>query len=265
MKFYFNKSMLKTKYINIPIFFLVFVLFFIFYSLLTTHYSLVYAQSSDTQKAVETVKEKVETLIEAKDENNLDNLNLKISALKKVIELSISEAKDLRIKILSVDLSEDKTNQKSMSKWLEKVLASLNATISYYEKQTLNLENDDEISDAETIKVLAENLKNWREKNYLPLDNEVRDLLLTIQETKAIAVTKNRAQKINEDVLKFQKNRGKNASLNKLMETAFKSINESEKFNEKAKNLFLETYIYTIANSIISSSTEIFSSTTTEI
>ncbi len=244
-------------------------LFTIYHLPITNHQLLitrsVFAQSKDTRKTMEIVKEKIDTLVEAKDENNLDNLNLKISALKRVIELSVSEAKDLKIKILSVNFAEKNKESEAILKWREKVLASLDKTIAYYESQAQILEKNDAISNEEIIKSFAENLKNWREKNYLPLDNEIRDFLLTVQESYAIAVTKNRAQKINDDILKFQKSKGKNSSLNKLMDSAFKSLNESEKLNEKAKNLFSETYIYINTDSLATSSAETIASTTVGI
>lgn len=242
--------------IIIKLAFLLIVLYSIFYILYPNN--ITFAQSAKLEKAVENVKEKVDVLVEAKDEDNSNNnIGLRITALKKIIALSVSEASDLKIKLLAAD--SNKYDEATLN-WRDNNIKNLNQIIAYYEKQSEILEAENEnLSDLDTIKNWADKFKNWREQNYLALDTEIRNFLLINQENEALEITKKRAQKINEDILKLQKNKTKITGFAELMKKAMNAIKESENFHKKAQNLFYENYILTS----VSSSTNTIIATTT--
>ncbi len=196
-----------------------------------------FAQTANVQKALENVKENLDELVTAKDENNNNELVFKIETFKKVIDFSITEAKDLKIKILD----SDKTDNESILNWREKMIDELNNAIKYYEEQSV-LDNEKTIS-IEKIKIMAQDFKNWRDENYLPIATQIRENILIAQEGKAIQTGKKRLQKINEDVLKIQKAKIKgSAELTKFLTNAEESITQAEKINKEAYKLFLKNY-----------------------
>ena len=165
--------------------------------------SLVSAQTTpNVQKALENVKERVSDLVTAKDENNPNELALRIETLKKVFELSTTETKDLKVKFLTVDFDK---NDKALIAWRDKMNETLTDVGKYYEEQIQNLDDIEKTITPEDIKKIAQDLKDWQETNYLLTANEINDFLLIQQEAEAIQIAKKRASKIKDDIAKIQK------------------------------------------------------------
>jgi len=62
-----------------------------------------HAQSQGVQKAFESVKESLDNLVTAKDDRQPMELSLRIETLRKVLDLSLAEAKDTRVKLLELE------------------------------------------------------------------------------------------------------------------------------------------------------------------
>lgn len=227
-----------------------FIVLIISYSLIVS----VNAQSVAVQEAFENVEDQVENLVIAKDENIPDDLAFRIETFKKVVDFSISEAKDLKIKLLSLDQI-----QEDASSWKEERINDLNQALAYYDEQK-QLIDDSEIIDLESIKNIATDFLSWREQIYLPAAEQVNEFLLVKQEQNAIHISERRWQRIDKDITKLQEANIKGISdVRELLNKAGELIEESDEINQDAENLFFDRYIY------MSSSTNSSTATTTEI
>ncbi|MEK7086890.1 MAG: hypothetical protein AAB935_01385, partial [Patescibacteria group bacterium] len=186
-------------------------------------------QYSNIQKAFDSVKGQVDDLVSAKDENNANELALRIETFKKVIELSLTEAKDLKVKLLGFDFTEEE-----MSSWQKDMIEKMNAAVKYYEEQKQSFDDKEKTIDLETIKTAAQEFKNWREENYLGASSQINDFLLISEESQAVQTTKKRFQKINDDVQKIQRTKTRN-ELNKFLSRADKLLKEGEQMNKDAE------------------------------
>ncbi len=124
-------------------------------------------QSSNIQKAFENVKGQLDGLITAKDENQSDELTLRITTFEKVIDLSITEAKDLKLKLLGFEMEAE--NEELVS-WKEKMIAGTAAALKYYEAEK-QVAGEDKIIDLESIKTRAKKFKEWRENKTVFFNN----------------------------------------------------------------------------------------------
>lgn len=201
-------------------------------------------QTSTIEKALGTVREQVSDLVGAKDENKIDELATRIETFKKVIDFSIKESKDLKIKLLDFSFRGDD----EMLNWQKKMTDELNEALAYYDDQSQALEGNEKNIVLDDIKIKAQKFKEWREINYLPISEEINDFLLIKQEKTAIQTTKKRYQKISEDIQRikssgwFMKTKGL-SELPKLLAEADTVIKESDKINNEAEKLFREKYI----------------------
>ncbi len=195
------------------------------------------AENTSVEKAVQDVRDRVDNLVTSKDEGATESLSLRIEAFKKVLDLSLAEAKDLKLKILAIEIKDDK----ALSTWKNAMLDALSATLSFYESQQGSL-IDQDINSIEKIKTIAEEFKAWREEHYLLITNQVNDFLLIGQEGKAIATAQKRAKKINEDVQKLSGIK-KNADLVGLFKKAEEAIIEAVNLNRGAADSFREKYV----------------------
>lgn len=64
------------------------------------------SHAEENENALNDVKESVTNLINAKDQNDSNSLAFRIVTYKKVIDLSISEVKDVKDKLLTVETNE---------------------------------------------------------------------------------------------------------------------------------------------------------------
>jgi hypothetical protein len=203
------------------------------------------------QKTLKTI----EDLVSIKDEEN-ESLAFRIKTFKQVIELAIVEAKELKIKILSLD----KLNDKELN-WQKEQIEKLNAVIEFYENEQKIL-SEQELITLEWIKNEAQNFKEWRENNYLPLTEEITNFLLIQQQQKAIETAQERLKKINRDLQLLKKGEFKNTKLlSDLFTKAEITLNESVKLNKKAINVFWENQKENQKKLIITNTTTTSSST----
>ncbi|HXF44066.1 MAG TPA: hypothetical protein VNK70_01220 [Candidatus Paceibacterota bacterium] len=213
------------------------------------------AQSPAVQDALQGVKGQVQSLVTAKDEGKTDDLSLRIETFKKVLEFSVSEAKDLKVKLLALDKLPEET-----ALWRDGVVKTINTALDYYESQAVLFEDENEIS-LEEIKKIASDFKSWREKNYLAAVGEADSYLLISQEQKALETAEKRWQRIQKDVLSLQKARIKNASkLKEMLEEAGKKISEAKNKNSEASGIFWNAYVMPYAMQIASNQTSTTSS-----
>lgn len=211
------------------------------------------AETSPVEKAIEGVKDKLDNLVTAKDEKSSDELALRISTLRKVIEFSVTEANDLKVKLIAMKTEE------AVELWKEATLDKIEAALAYYKEEKENLEDEEHILDLAGVKAAAESFKEWRAAHFLPVADMAQDFLLISQEEKAIETAEKRAAKIGEDVQKLKNARQKLAkSLVPLLEKANNLIEEAAELNTTAHNRFWEEFVvsFTTSTAENASSTE---------
>ena len=203
--------------------------------------SFAFAQSSGVQKALESAKETIDNLVSAKDGKQPDELSLRIQTLKRAIGLSIEEAKDTQAKLDGLDKDTLSDNEVV---WRDAKLKDIESALNYFETRKSDVEdNSKDITTAEA-KNIAESFKTWRDENYLPTLNEVRDYFFVDQQEKTIETARSRAQKIDEDIKRLEKAKIKNiASARKLLKNANTLITDSDTINGRAHALFFATFI----------------------
>ncbi len=214
------------------IFFLIVVVFFA-PLLLTTS---VHAQTPAVQKAFDSIKERVDNLVVAKDTDNPRELTIRIETFTKVIDLSETEAKELKMQLLQLELSD-----KTLQAWKTVMLDQINGAIAYYDSQQKVMEEGNADITMESIKSTAETFKLWREENYIPTAEEIYNVLIIFQEREAIDVAQVRSQKVSADITKLQKARVRGIeALPVLLVEAKKFITKADELNSAAYDLFLE-------------------------
>lgn len=217
----------------------IFVAFLIFVSGIT--FSLeIRAQSDATKKALEEVRGSVSTLITVKDEENPMSIAFRIEAYKKVIDFSIAEAKDLRIKLFNLD---DKKIGEDVVIWKVKNIEKLDSVIEYYESEKEIIKKNQGSITLEEIKEIAEAFKEKRENLYIPLVNEINDYFLIEQQNRALETTSQRTERVKSDIEKLKKTKIKTKDLEKLFSPVESMLGDAKKMNEKASSLFFEKYI----------------------
>lgn len=239
---------------------------FILFSLLSGAYlsTPARAQSNTTKGALEDVKESVTTLINAKDEENPNDIVFRIETFKKVINFSIAEAKDLKIKLFGVDLKKVGT---STIAWKNRIMKNLDDTIEYYDSEMSFIKEREATMTLAEIKARAESFKEWRENKYAPTADEINNYFLIEQQKQALETTKKRADKIRIDIEKLKKARIKTLDLEKLFSKTDTLIKDAYELNDKAVLLFYRTKILQLPQSedgvILSEIIEEATSTTT--
>lgn len=212
----------------------------------------VHAQTSNLQKAVEGVKDQLDDLVTAKDQSSPQTLALRIETFGKVIDLSLAEAKDLKVKLLAADNLSD-----AMKPWQDAMVDRLSRAIERLGNEEQNFGDNGKTFDLATLKTTAQAFKDWRDTNYLPYANQVRDFILVRGEENAVQVAAKRLQKISDDVRKLERARVKNVSqLSALLKKASGLVKESGDADIDVQNRFWEAYVAPmIATSTATSST----------
>ena len=208
-----------------------------------------HAQSEATKKALEGVRESVNTLVEAKDEGNINEIAFRIETYKKVLDFSIEEAKDLKLKLLAYD-----NEVATATPWKDASIETLNSLISFYETEEEYVLETEEIS-LEDIQARAEKLKEMREDTYLPLEEEIRGFLAVEQGKKAIAMAERRLKKVGRDVEKLEDAGFDTKKLEELLSKAGGLIDESGELNKESEELLFEMYILPIHFTVTSTDT----------
>ncbi len=211
------------------------------------------SSQNGVEQAFTAVQQSINDLITAKDQNNSNDVGLRIEAFKKVLSLSVSETKDLKIKLLSADVG----NNKALAAWQDTMAQALDGVLIYYNNQGQNLDQLNNV-DLATIKGLASNFKDWRDKNYLPLAEQINDFILIQGEKNAINVAEKRSQKIGTDIKKLPTFNGFDPAA--LLEGANNDIKLSKQLNQNAYDAFINNFI-NIATTTASSTNAATSST----
>lgn len=197
------------------------------------------AESSAVQKAIDGVKTSLDTLVGAKDENSQNELQLKINTFKKVLELALTEAKDMRIKLLSFD-----TKDTEVLLWRDAQIAYLKLGIDYFRAQAGEVEKQEKTLTLESIRTMAQSFKTWREENYLGTLDQISTFFLITQEQQATQIAQKRYQKVSTELASFiKKNLVKTQGIQKMLGNVDILIGESNTLNNKAWNLFHSDYI----------------------
>ena len=222
-----------------------FILAFGFTLLQTAH-----AQSTDLQKAVEGVQNRLDDLVTAKDESGSQTLDLRIATFGKVIDLSLAEAKDLKVRLLTADNLSDE-----ITAWQNTMVGQLTRAIEYLGNEKQNLA-DRALLDLNDLKSMAQDFKNWRDGEYLPYANQVRDFFLVRREENAVQVATTRLRKISDDVKKLERARIKNVEqLTELLGKASDLVKDGQNINSEVQNLFWEEDISPIVSTSTATST----------
>ena len=229
--------------------------------LMTKPIIFVYAQETATTSNFQTntsilqkALKSIEDLINIKDEEG-ESLAFRIKAFKQVIELAIAEAKNLKVKLISLE----KLDEKELD-WQNEQIEKLNTIIEFYEKEQKTLSEQKAVT-LEWIKTKAQNFKEWREDNYFPVAEDINNFLLIQQQQKAIETAQERLKKINRDLQLFKKREIKNLKLlSDLFAKAELAITESIKLNKQATTAFWEDQK---KSKLINNTTTTVSSTTT--
>jgi hypothetical protein len=197
------------------------------------------AQSESMQKALESVKGTLDDLVTAKDEQKPVELGLRIEALKKAINLSAAEAKELRVKLIAIEDLDQKTDM-----WRAAMADQMKRAAEYALVEEKAIETNEKEMTLAEVKDIAARFKAWRESSYLPVVGQVRDYFLIAQEEKTIETAKSRWQKIDSDIKKLEKAKIKNIeSVRKMLTNADFLIAGGEALNQEAWASFVDVYI----------------------
>lgn len=217
-----------------------------------------HAQTADSQKALQSLKESMDTLVGAKDDNNPNDAVFRIETFKKVISFSVTEAQNLKVKLIAAT---DKEKATTTLAWRDAAVARISDALGFYDTESAYLAANPDMTTDE-IKALADQFKAWRESTYIPLSDEVTDFLLIQQEDKALATTDARWQKVSDDISKLDDAYGaqKVQPLTDLLAGAASSTAAANNLNAEAFSLFGTTYI----DPLFSTSTPVTATSTAE-
>lgn len=224
----------------------VFVSTSVFVSILSAQVTYAVSASTETQqpstgvqKAVEEVRDRLETLITAKDSGTTDDRALRIETFKKVIAVATAEAIDMKAKLVALPITDTQ-----LALWRTDSIARIDAALLFYTTQLdaiADIAADEPIA---KIKERAEQFKEWRTEHYITAANEAKDYLLMTQLEQAIATATKRVEKIALDVTILQKARVKGVVyITKLLTKASSSVAEASTAYHDAQKLFTETYV----------------------
>ncbi len=205
--------------------------------------------TSAVSQVFQSAKDALDSLIAAKDQGSVNDVALRVNAFNQVLDLSIAEAKDYELKLLTTDKNSD------YDVWIKSAINGLTAAIVYYNSEKSVLAGTSPI-DLTGIKLMAEDFKNWRSKNYLPLVSEIQDFLLVKQEYSAIDTSQKRLDNITKDLSSLNFNQEDEGTLNGMLGSAKSDIKSAVSLNDQAYQLFLERYVSPLIVSTSSTSTD---------
>ncbi|MBI5401311.1 hypothetical protein HZB05_00565 [Candidatus Wolfebacteria bacterium] len=171
----------------------------------------------------------------AKEKNTEKSLDLdaRKNILNKIIDTAQSEINGLKEKLNDFDLNED------WQKIRNEFLNNLSDLQSYY--QTLEEKISGEIT-IEDVKIMAKELKNWREKNYTFELKKITNMILIFETENILKIAGGRMDKISADVKKLAKqNIIKTDVLKIYLSQAEKHLENAEGYKKDAKDLYFKT------------------------
>lgn len=201
---------------------------------------LTHAETPAVQKALENVKESLDTLVTTKDEKKGDDVSLRIDTYRKVLAFAVAETKDLKVRLLALEGLE---KDGPANTWRKEALVKLSMALDRYAAEQKFLDGNEETMDIARIKSIADAFKEWRDGEYASVAGQVREMLLIDQQSKTLEIAGRRYQKVEEDVAKIKKAKLKGSEgLIKLMEQARKALSDAKKLDTDALSLFQGSY-----------------------
>jgi len=214
------------------------------------------APSEAIQSAFQNVVESVDQLLTIKDselsdeEKTLLDIEVRKTALSRILDLSILEANDLKNKLKKLNMKDAPLSSVlDYSEIRDNFLNRLNGFLAYYDltQETLNGSLD-----LEKIKNLAVDFKAWRETEYNPEVKKIMDFVLVFQIKASIKGSDRRLEKITVDLKKLESLKIMDvAKLRPPLEEATTAINMAREANSAANKLLLANLsgLYTAATS----------------
>jgi len=201
--------------------------------------NVAFAQSSNVQKALEDVKTKVDDLVSAKDESPASDLALRIATFRKVLSFAITEAEDLKVKLLTVD---EQKRTDAIEEWRDSAVADINKAIAVYRASEQELE--DGAATLSEVQKSAEAFKAFREDTFSPLADTIQNFLLLNHEEKVLTVATRRLEKVSEDIKKLEAAKFKGVKdLKNLLAQAETALEVGEETHQKAWTLFEDSIL----------------------
>jgi len=196
----------------------------------------VYFLTGTDENALKNVQEGVDELTNVKNENSRESFNSRVETFKEVLNLSLSEMENIKLRLLSLDNLTKKglVLREEMISWFDKILKFYNS-----QKQDLKKLENDENATINDIKNLAQKFKEWRETDYLPKIDEIYNFILINLEKEAVQMAQNRFQKISRSLNQLKENNVKNLDgVFELLDKTKKIIQEGNELNQKSEDLF---------------------------
>ena len=198
------------------------------------------AQAEETkgvQKAYENAKQYLDDLVTAKDENQADDLGLRVETFRQVLDLAKAEAKDFEFKLITIDKDE------TFEAWKKEIMDSLTKDMVFIDSQK-ELLSDIKSIDLAKVKEIAKDFKIWRDGEYLPLASQIQDFLLVKQEAKAVQTAQARLQKITADIKNIKQSKITDSKdIKNFLDKSRVLINQAAELNKKAADAFTERYM----------------------
>jgi hypothetical protein len=213
------------------------------------------AETPPVEKAFESVKTSLETLVGGKDKaTTSDELGLRIETFLQVLTLSAAETNDL---IAKLDAIEKPLNDARGGDWKKDALATLSKATDRYTNENERIATERKTLTLDRVKELADSFKMWREKEYLGTAGQIRELVMITQGAGTLDLAGTRLGKVTEDVEKIANARIRGAdALPPLLVQAKNSITEGKKLNEAAAELFKKNYFPAWESTSTASSTD---------
>jgi|GEM_PF-1079342 hypothetical protein len=198
------------------------------------------AETPAVQRALENVKESLDTLIATKDDKKVDDVSFRIDTYRKVLVFAIAETKDLKVRLLALEgLEKDGLSDA----WRKGALAKLTAALDRYAAEQKFLDENEETINVARIKSIADAFKEWRDGEYAEVASQVREMLLIDQQSKTLETAGRRYQKVEEDVAKIKKARLKGyEDLITLMGKVESALKDAKRLDAEALLLFQDSH-----------------------
>lgn len=194
-------------------------------------------ETKGVQKAYENAKQYLDDLVTAKDENQADDLDLRVETFRQVLDLAKAEAKDFEFKLITVDKDE------VFEAWKKEAMDNLTKDMVFIDSQK-DLLSDSKSIDLVKVKEIAKNFKAWRDGEYLPLASQIQDFLLVKQEAKAVQTAQTRLQKITADIKNIKQSKITDSKDIKIFLNKSRTlISQAAELNKKASDAFTERYV----------------------
>lgn len=205
------------------------------------------------EKALEGVRQTVDDLVSAKDDKTPQELSLRIQTFRKVLELSIAEAKDLKIRLFS-----EEPEEKELISFHEDLAKKISEALKFYEEKNKRFSLLERDLNLEDIRLMAEDFQNNRTTNFSIPTQTAHDYLASRQPAKILEVAKKRFDKIENDLKKMGRNRT-TENLNSLLKKAAKDLKEAENNQILAEEKFKKDYLLPKEEKSTSTSTSVTS------